>query len=167
MSHSDSLVREFSSESVNTRKLLERVPEDKLSWKPHEKSMTLSRLSTHTSEIPNWSEMIVNNDFFDMGSVEFKPVELETRKEILESFEKYVDLFENVMKDKTDEELRKAWQLKVGDKVLIELPRLAAIRSFILSHLLHHRGQLTVYLRLNDVPLPAIYGPSADDSGSF
>jgi uncharacterized damage-inducible protein DinB len=166
MSHSDSIVREFSLESANTRKLLERVPDDKLSWKPHTKSMTLSRLATHVSELPSWGDVIVNNDFFDMAAVEFKPVELETRSALLELFDKNVDVFKNALKGKSDDELRKTWQLKAGDKVLIELPRLAAIRSFILSHAIHHRGQLTVYLRLNDVPLPAIYGPSADDTGS-
>jgi len=128
--------------------------------------MSLSRLATHISELPSWADVIANKDFFDVGAVEFKPVELATRREILESFDTNVDVFTNALNGKSDEELRKLWQLKARDNVLVELPRLAAIRSFILSHVIHHRGQLTVYLRLNDVPLPAIYGPSADDTGS-
>jgi uncharacterized damage-inducible protein DinB len=165
MKLSDVMVQEFLHESQTTKKLLERLPEDKISWKPHEKSMPMSRLATHITEIPQWAEVIVNQDDFDMASVDFKPVMLESRREILESFQKNLDKFAEVLGGKDDEYLMASWKLKQGDKVLVDLPRAAAIRGFVISHVIHHRGQLSVYLRENDVPVPSIYGPSADEPG--
>jgi uncharacterized damage-inducible protein DinB len=165
MKLSDVMVQEFLHESQTTKRLLERLPEDKISWKPHEKSMPMSRLATHITEIPQWAEVIVNQDNLDMASVDFKPVMLESRQEILDSLQKNLDKFAEVLEGKDDEHLMASWKLKEGDKVLIDLPRAAAIRGFIISHVIHHRGQLSVYLRENDVPVPSIYGPSADEPG--
>jgi uncharacterized damage-inducible protein DinB len=165
MKLSDVMVQEFLHESQTTKRLLERLPEDKISWKPHEKSMPMSRLATHITEIPQWAEVIVNQDGLDMASVDFKPVMFESRQEILESLQKNLDRFAEVLEGKDDEHLMASWKLKEGDKVLIDLPRAAAIRGFVISHVIHHRGQLSVYLRENDVPVPSIYGPSADEPG--
>lgn len=163
MKYSDVMVQEFLQESQTTKRLLERLPEDKMSWKPHEKSMPLGRLATHVTEIPQWAEAIVNQDSLDMATVDFKPVILGSRREILESLQKNLDKFAEILGGKDDEFLMASWKLKEGDKVLIDIPRAAAIRGFIISHVIHHRGQLSVYLRENDVPIPSIYGPSADE----
>jgi uncharacterized damage-inducible protein DinB len=163
MKYSDAMVQEFLHESQTTKRLLERIPEDKMSWKPHEKSMPLGRLATHVTEIPQWAEAIVNQDSLDMATVDFKPVILASRREILDSHKKNLDKFAEILGGQDDEYLMASWQLKEGDKILIDIPRISAIRGFIISHVIHHRGQLSVYLRENDVPIPSIYGPSADE----
>ena len=163
MSISDAMVEEFLQESATTRKLLERVPEDKLEWKPHEKSMSLARLASHVSEIPQWGDIIVNQEAFDMAASNYTPESCSNRAELLGSFEKNANHFVEILKGKSDEHLFAPWRLKEGEKVLVDLPRVAALRGFILNHIVHHRGQLSVYLRFNNVPLPSIYGPSADE----
>ena len=165
MTIADAMLQEFLHESGVTRKLLERLPEDKLNWKPHEKSMTLARLATHLAEIPQWADIVVNKDFFDMSSRDYTPSALDTRAAILESFEKHIKKFKEVMEGKSDEVMMGRWQLRHGDQVSLDLPKAAVLRSFILSHIIHHRGQLSVYLRENNVALPSIYGPSADEKG--
>ena len=163
MPMSDAMVQEFLQESATTKKLLERVPEDKLDWKPHEKSMSLGRLATHVSEIPQWGDIIVNQEAFDMAAMDHTPTICGSRKELLDSFQKSADRFTEILKGKTDDHLFAPWRLKEGEKVLVDLPRVAALRGFILNHIVHHRGQLSVYLRMHDVPIPSIYGPSADE----
>ena len=162
----DALNAEFSFESETTKKLMERLPEDKLSWTPHKKSMTLSRLATHIAQIPEWGETIVEHENFDMASVDpnRKPLELGSRQEVMDLLQKNLAQFAEIVKGKDDELLLAKWQLKHGDHVAVDVPRIAALRGFVLNHTIHHRGQLSVYLRLNDVPLPAMYGPSADES---
>lgn len=165
MTISDVMMQEFLHESENTKKLLERVPEDKLDWKPHDKSMSMGRLAMHVAEIPEWTEIVVNEDFFDMAASDYKPVECKNRVELLEKFEANVRKFKQVMEGKDDASLMEHWQLRQGEHVAVDLPKAAVLRSFVLSHIIHHRGQLTVYLRENNVPLPGIYGPSADEKG--
>ncbi|GMR21692.1 MAG: DinB family protein [Acidobacteriota bacterium] len=163
MSIAEDMIGEFSHEATGTRKMLERLPDDKFSWKPHEKSMTMGRLATHLAEIPEWAETIVNHESFDMAAADNKPKEL-GKAEILELFDKNVENFKKVMSGQPDEHLVQNWKLLSGEHVAVEMARVACLRTFILSHAIHHRGQLSVYLRENDVPLPALYGPSADES---
>lgn len=163
MSIAEAMVGEFAHESVSTRKMLERLPEDKFSWKPHEKSMSLGRLATHIAEIPEWAQTIVNDESFDMAAVDHKPKEFSSRQEILDCFDENVESFKEILSGQSDGHLFTNWKLLQGEDVAVEMPRVACLRGFVLSHLIHHRGQLSVYLRENDVPLPAIYGPSADE----
>jgi uncharacterized damage-inducible protein DinB len=163
MSIAEAMIGEFSHEAVGTRKMLERVPEDKLSWKPHDKSMSLGRLASHLAEIPEWAETIVNNDSFDMAGGDYNPKDFSSRQELLECFDANVENFKKILGGQDDEHLFKNWKLTQGDHVAVEMARVACLRGFVLSHIVHHRGQLSVYLRENDVPLPALYGPSADE----
>ncbi len=163
MTLADAFIAEFHHEAQGTRRILERLPEDKLSFKPHPKSMSLGGLATHVAHIPDWIRTVVNDSIFDMGIVEGRTAERKSRREILDYFEKNAKEFGEVLAGKSDEHLRETWTLKNKGAHVLTLPRAACIRSFIMSHVIHHRGQLTVYLRMNDVPLPAIYGPSADE----
>jgi uncharacterized damage-inducible protein DinB len=153
MTLAEAFIAEFLHEAQGTRRILERLPEDKLSFKPHPKSMSLGGLASHI-HIPAWIGTVVNDSIFDMGIVEGRTTERKSRREILDYFEKTAKDFGETLAGRSDEHLRETWTLK---------NRVACVRSFILSHIIHHRGQLTVYLRMNDVPLPAIYGPSADE----
>jgi uncharacterized damage-inducible protein DinB len=153
---------EFDQEMANTRKSLERVPEDKLSFKPHAKSMSLGGLATHLATINHWAEAILGLDSFDVSSAPRNP-ELKSRAEILATFDKNTATARKAIASATDGDLMKPWSLVAGGKTIFSMPRIAVVRSFILSHTIHHRAQLGVYLRLNDVPVPSIYGPSADE----
>ena len=158
----DGLLAEYDHEMGTTRKLLERVPEPKLAWKPHEKSMTLGGLATHLANIPHWAGTILNEAFFDLGSGP-PNVDLQaSRAGILAMFDASTGQARAAM-DKSDVEYMTRWALKRGGHEIFSMPRVAAFRSFVLNHMIHHRGQLSVYLRLNNVPVPAIYGPSADE----
>jgi uncharacterized damage-inducible protein DinB len=163
MAIKDALLADFDHEMGTTRKLLERLPDDKLSWKPHEKSMALGELATHLSRIPQWGGTILNEPFFDLAANPPPGLpETMTRAGILASFDETRKRTREAM-DKTDAEYSSLWTLKRGGQQMFSLPRVSAFRSFILHHVIHHRGQLSVYLRLNDVPVPPIYGPSADE----
>ena len=158
----DGLVAEYDHEMGTTRKLLERLPEAQLSWKPHEKSMSLGGLATHLANIPRWAGVILDEPFFDLASA---PPNLEakaSREDILNLFDESTTRA-RVSMDKSDAEYAARWALKRAGREMFTMPRIAAFRSFVLSHIIHHRGQLSVYLRLNNVPVPAIYGPSADE----
>jgi uncharacterized damage-inducible protein DinB len=166
MSISASLLPEFDLEMANTRKALERVPDDKLDWKPHEKSMSMGGLATHLANLPIWTVFTVNQDSLDLappGGESFRVEEKRTRQEILEDFDKNVAAARDAVAGASDEELLKPWSLLKGGVTLMTLPKIAVLRSFVMNHVIHHRGQFTVYLRLNDVPVPSIYGPSADE----
>ena len=158
----DQLLAEYDHEMGTTRKLLERVPETELAWKPHERSMTLGGLATHLATIPHWAGTILNEPFFDLAggppNVEAKT----SRAEILTIFDESTRQARAAM-DKSDAEYMARWALKRAGQEMFSMPRVAAFRSFILNHIIHHRGQLSVYLRLTNVPVPAIYGPSADE----
>ena len=168
MSLSDALLPEFDHEMANTRKSLERVPEDKLDWKPHTKSMTLGHLAGHLAEIPTWGATTVNKESFDVAPPDgpsHEPFEAKSVAEALERFDKNVAAARAAIEGASDETLLRPWSLLHGGNTVFTLPRIAVLRSFVMSHSIHHRAQLGVYLRLNDVPVPAIYGPSADESG--
>jgi len=154
---------ELSREAVTTRKMLERVPEDQLAWKPHEKSMSLARLATHIAEIPGWVHGILDQDEFVIGASEYTPPTASSVTEILDMFDKNVAAVSEHLKGQTNEHLMATWRVRKEDHVLVEMPRLGMIRTLLLSHIIHHRGQLSVYLRLHDVPLPPVYGPTADE----
>jgi uncharacterized damage-inducible protein DinB len=162
---SASILAELEHEAAITRKLLERAPEDRFDWKPHEKSMTLGRLVSHCAETLKWMDVVVNQDVFEMDPATYTPFQAGSRSELLEAFDSNFESAKEVIRDQSDENLLANWQMKTGDTVTLEMPRIGVIRGFVLNHLVHHRGQLSVYLRLNDVPVPSIYGPSADEAG--
>ncbi|MDT7777938.1 MAG: hypothetical protein QOC99_450 [Acidobacteriota bacterium] len=163
MSLSEPLAAELKYEATTTRKMLERVPQDKLAWKPHEKSMTLGRLAGHIAELPSLLTPALTTDELDFASGNFKPFDPTSVPELLEKFDKTVEGAVELLKDQTDEHLKQPWRLRRGEQVLFEMPRVAVVRSMALSHVIHHRGQLSVYLRMLDVPLPSVYGPTADE----
>jgi uncharacterized damage-inducible protein DinB len=158
----EGLVAEYDHEMGTTRKLLERLPEAQLSWKPHEKSMSLGALATHVASIPHWAGLILNEPFFDLASAPPSPEAKTSREDILNVFDESTRRARASM-DKSDAEYTARWALKRAGHEMFSMPRIAAFRSFVISHIIHHRGQLSVYLRLNNVPVPAIYGPSADE----
>ncbi len=167
MSLSQMLLPEFDQEMANSRKCLERVPDDKLTWVPHEKSMTLGRLASHIAEIPIWLTQTLKTDSFDLnppGGEPWKATNLGSRKEILEFFDTQVAEARKVLEASTDDSaFHQKWSLLNGGETFFTMPRIAVIRSMVMNHIVHHRGQLTVYLRLNDIPVPSTYGPSADE----
>lgn len=166
---SKSILPEFDHEMASTRRTLERVPDDKFEWKPHEKSMALGELATHLATIPRWTKDTFGRDELDVappGEPEYRLEPLKSRAEILEAFDKNVASARAALEAATDENWQGKWSLLNRAKPIFTLPRTAVIRGFILSHSIHHRAQLGVYLRLLDVPVPSIYGPSADE-GSF
>jgi uncharacterized damage-inducible protein DinB len=144
-----------------TRRTLERVPDGKADWKPHPKSMALGKLAQLVANLPGWTAFIVNQDSLDLAN--YKAPELRTSKELVFGHAEAVAASRAALANTTDEHLLKTWQLLLAGKVVSEDPRHIVLRDAVFSHLAHHRGQLTVYLRLLDVPVPAIYGPSADE----
>ena len=164
---SDALLPEFDQEMANTRKTLERVPEDKFSWKPHTKSGTMLWLASHVANIPSWASYGINQDSLDLepgGVRPAPPPPIKTRKELLDTFDKNVAAARAAIAAAKDDHLFKPWSLLRNGSTLLKMPRIAVLRSFVMNHLIHHRAQLGVYLRLNDIPVPSIYGPSADEA---
>jgi len=167
MALNHALLPEFDSEMANTRKTLERVPEDKFGWKPHEKSTTMGNLAVHLAQLPSLGERALANDSLDVNPPDgpgYTPPQVNTREELLALFDKNVAAARAAIAGASDEHLLRSWSLLNGGKVMFTLPKAAVLRSFLLNHSIHHRAQLGVYLRLNDVPVPSIYGPSADES---
>jgi len=166
MSIAQMLLPEFDQEMANTRKMLERVPDGKFDYKPHEKSMTLGRLAAHTGEIPSYATGTLRFERLDFTGEEkrFSPT---TRKELLEAFDKNVAEARELLSKATDEELMKTWTLTYKGQQIFAMPRAAVLRVMVLSHLIHHRAQLGVYLRMNNVEIPGMYGPSADEMNMF
>lgn len=170
MTISETLIPEFDQEMVNTRKLLECVPEDKWTWKPHEKSMPLGRLAGHVAELPSWAVNTVNVSTLDLtpaGGEGFQPFIPGSRKELLERFDKHVSEARGAIAGASDEHLQQIWSLIFRGQTVLSMPRAAVLRSVVMNHLIHHRAQLGVYLRLNDVAIPGMYGPSADEGRMF
>lgn len=163
MNIAEGFATEFRGEAAATRKFLERFEERHADWRPHEKSMTLSRLATHVVESPDWAFSILDDDHFDFGATDYQPPHWRTRDELLANHERIGAGFLKRLDGQSDELLRAPWRLLQNEKILVETTRDAAVRGFILSHLIHHRGQLSVYYRLLGIPVPGPYGPSADD----
>jgi len=168
MAMRDFLLPEFDQEMASTRKTLERVPDDKLSWTPHDKSFTMQALASHLANIPSWMGITLNEESLDVAPKEgdgFKTPQAESTKHLLEMFDKDVVEARKVLEETSDEQLLLPWTLLAGGKEVFTMPRAGVLRLFIFSHNIHHRAQLGVYLRLNDISVPAIYGPSADEEG--
>ena len=161
MKLADLFLQQLDRETKSTRRLLEQVPEGKSEWKPHPKSMPLGYLTTLVAIMPSWIASIVEREFLDLGSGG-APQQPSNSRELIQAFEKSVAAARKALQSATDELLMKSWQLRVGGRVVEEKARHAMI-SDTFSHFAHHRGQLTVYLRLNERPLPSIYGPTADE----
>lgn len=159
----DALLPEFDREMTTTRKLLERVPEDRFDWKPHPKSMSLGGLATHLASIVWWGQATLEQPEFDLEGAPPNAVAT-SRAELLALFDRNVSATRALVAGKADGEFMAPWSLKHGKQTFFTMPKAVVWRSFVMNHLVHHRGQLSVYLRLNDVPVPAMYGPSADET---
>jgi len=163
----DALLPEFDHEMGTTRKTLERVPEGKPDWKPHTKSMTIARLAGHLAELPSLGAAALQTeslDFAPPGAPPRQSLVMTSRKQLLEAFDQNVATARAAIASASDEHLMKIWTLQIGGKTLFSMPRVAVLRTLLMNHVIHHRGQLSVYLRMNDVPVPSIYGPSADEA---
>jgi uncharacterized damage-inducible protein DinB len=166
MTYAELILPEFEEEIANTRKVLERVPDDKLEWRAHPKSNTIGWNANHLAEILGWVEgtlALTSWDIAPVGGEPYRSPKLTTRREILELFDRNVAAARKAIAAVKDEEMGETWTLLHGGKPLIAMPRSAVMRSFVLNHLIHHRAHLLVYLRLNDIPVPAMYGPSGDE----
>lgn len=164
MAIKEAFIAELKYESGLTKKMLERVPLDKKDWKPHEKSMTLGRLATHVAETTNWISNIINIDDFDfVKDYNFKQHAAMSQEELLRLFQTNLDNAISNLSKMNDDDFNKSWIVRRGEQVMFNTPKKVAIRGWGYSHMIHHRGQLSVYLRLLDVPVPGMYGPSADE----
>ena len=169
MSIGQALLPEFDQEMKNTRTTLERVPDDKWGWKPHEKSGTVGWLASHIGTVPGWLTITIQTTELDYAPVNgpaWEPPKITNRKELLAEFDKEVAEARAALAKVSDADLMVNWKLLAGGKEILTMPRLACIRSFVLNHMIHHRAQLGVYFRLLNIPVPALYGPTADEGGS-
>jgi uncharacterized damage-inducible protein DinB len=165
----EALLQEYDQEMASTRRTLERVPDDKLGWKPHPKSGSLGWLAGHVANLPGWAAITIREAGFDMmpkGIPVEMPPDPKSRKQLLETFDKNVAEARAAIAGASDEDLRGNWSLLKNGQALMTMPRSVCLRSFVMNHLIHHRAQLGVYLRLNDIPVPSIYGPSADEQSA-
>lgn len=168
MTIAEALLPEFDHEMATTRKLLERMPEDKADWKPHPKSFALGLLCAHIADMPNWATTALTSTELDLnppGGQPYEQMKFESRAAMLERFERHVGAARAEMARASDAEYMVGWTLKSAGQTFFTIPRVAVVRTWVLNHIIHHRGQLSVYLRELDVPIPAIYGPSADEQG--
>ena len=160
------MLGEYDQEMQNTRKTLERVPDDKWNWKPHDKSGTLGWLASHIATMPGWTTVTLNTeqlDYAPVGGPAYVPPKIDSRKELLAVFDKECAEGRVALASAGDQEMMKDWTLLAGGKTIFTLPKFAVLRGMVMNHLIHHRAQLTVYFRLLDIPVPALYGPSADE----
>ena len=162
MSMIEALLPEFDREMTTTRKVLERVPNESLAWKPHAKSFSLGELASHVAALPTFAADTLNKSEFEIGNLR-PPVALPSRTDVLAAFDASTGAARAALAGKSDAELMAIWTLKRNGTPLYSMPKAVVLRSLVLSHVIHHRGQLSVYLRLLDVPVPSIYGPSADE----
>jgi uncharacterized damage-inducible protein DinB len=166
MTRTEALLAEFDNETGNTRKALERIPDDKLEYKPHPKSGSMGWLVTHLANIPVWTVRALQQDSFDFspaGAPPQRTVPLTSIHEVLSRFDNNVSEARAALAHATDETLLQFWTLLSGGHKVFSIPRGEVIRNMMMNHSIHHRGQLTMYMRLNDIPVPGLYGPSADE----
>lgn len=167
MTYAETILPEFDQEMASTRKVLERIPNDKLDWKPHPKSNTVGWNANHLAEMAGWVEGTINQDEWDispLGGEPYQSPHLKSTREILDAFDRNVAMAKQAIASTDFDHMSKTWSLLNAGQPMITMPRAAVIRTFILNHIIHHRAILTVYLRLNDIPVPGMYGPSGDDS---
>lgn len=163
MNFIEPLIAELQHEAATTRRLLERVPEESLAWQPHEKSMSLGRLAAHIANLPGMGIGVMSGDELDTSDLKAQSPPEDSVSSIVEAFDQKIARAIELLKTQADGNWLKPWRYMNGEKVIFEMPRLAVIRFVVLNHIIHHRGQLSVYLRLLDVPLPSVYGPTADE----
>lgn len=163
MNLSDAFIAELQQEAVSTRKCLERIPEEKFYWKPHEKSFTMAKLATHIAEMVSWTNDALEKPELDFATIDYKPFEPKTTVELVEYFDKNLVEATEALKNASDETMMENWKLRNGEEIYLDMPRVQVLRGMVFNHIISHRGQLSVYLRLNDIPVPALYGPSADE----
>lgn len=157
------IINEFTHESAQTRKMLERVPFEKHDYKPHEKSMSLGSLASHVAQLAGWVSMVIHTEELDLASGDNKRYQPKDNAELLAYYDDNVAKAMEALQGAEREHMLKPWSLRMGDHVIFTMPRVAVLRSFAFNHMVHHRGQLSVYLRLNNVAVPGMYGPSADE----
>lgn len=166
MTIAESLLPEFDQEMANTRKVIARVPNGKSDWRPHAKSMPIGYMAVHLARLASWVNLIIADDELDVGKLGksgFKMPEFESAEKNAAVFDEITSSARAAIAATPDAVFFKPWSLKNNGTTIVTLPKVAALRSLVFNHLIHHRGQMTVYLRLNDVPLPGLYGPSADE----
>ena len=161
----DALLPEFDHEMANTRKCLERIPDDRLAWRPHAKSWTFLSIGTHLAKLPLWGATIAGTEAVDMpaGAGPGWAAECHSRADILAMFDANAAAARAGIAGLDDAAMMTPWTFHYNGRVVMQMPRVAALRTLLFSHMIHHRGQFTMYLRLNDVPMPGLYGPSADE----
>ena len=164
MGLAEPLLTELLFEAVSARKVLERVPEDKFDWAPHEKSLPFGRLASHVADIPGFTVMTIEEDELVIDPQTPTGFQAANPSELLDHFDERVDAATRVLETVDDERLAAPWRMRMGDHLVIDSPRTAVLRTWVSNHMIHHRAQLSVYLRLNDIPVPSIYGRSADES---
>lgn len=168
MKLSEMLLPEFDNEMAKTRKSLERAPEDKFDWRPHEKSMSLRSLVTHMANLPTWTNLAIEQDSFNMQQPADASSDLaavQSVEELLTRFDKNIAAARAAIENASNETFGEMWTLLSGERKVFSMPRMPVLRNFVMNHMIHHRAQLGVYLRLLDVPVPSNYGPTADETG--
>ncbi len=157
------LIAELQHEADGTRAMLQKVPFEKLGWQPHEKSMTLGRLAAHICEIPGWLHETILADELDFSKMDYTPKPLDGAADLMNVFDENMQKGLHALSQATDEGLLTQWTLRNGDEIFFRMHRIGVVRGMVLNHIVHHRGQLSVYLRLLNIPVPGMYGPSADE----
>jgi uncharacterized damage-inducible protein DinB len=166
MSYAETLLPEFDQEMANTRKVLERIPDDKLDWQPHPKSHTIGWNANHVADLPLWLTTVLTTPSLDVAPVGGQPYtspKLSSRQEIVDLFDRNVAAARKAITEVKDADVGSPWTLAQAGNPIFTMPRAVVIRSMVLNHLIHHRSHLLVYLRLNDIPIPGMYGPSGDE----
>ena len=164
MTISEILLLDFDHEIGSTRRTLERIPENDPQWKPHEKSMPIGRLALHTARLPQFGTQILTTPELDMDKEKFPPFVFESTAHLLSELERTAKEARSNLAAASDDELKKTWKLSFGGRTIVEAPRMVLYRNMFFNHLVHHRAQLGVYLRLLNIPVPGHYGPSADET---
>ena len=163
MREREAFIVEFDHEMAATRRVLERVPDDAFEWTPHERSFSLGGLASHLAQLPHWGSQILSAETYDLAGATDRSTPKASRAEVLATFDRHVADVRRALVAGSDAELAAPWTLKRGPHVVLSMPRISALRRFLLHHVIHHRGQMTVYLRLREVPVPPLYGPTADE----